>query len=359
MYNHLEIENIDQLAANTAALRESRFQTDLPQVFAELISTHAKESLKLHLLHTPRDAFGKEISDCMVIGFSINHQASNNHFLNNCNEAIINNGLILGWTDTYETRKAALKEKYPKQVFPIAYAWDAIWHRFLPKVPLLGAAHDWAFGDEKRLMSKVEMIGRLYAAGFELLEEKIIDGKQYFVAQKTSSAIRAESPTYAPLVKLKRIGIQGREFHIYKFRTMYPYSEYLQEMVFSQNNLQAGGKFKDDFRISKFGRFLRKIWLDELPMVWNLVRGDIKIVGVRPLSRHYFNLYTEELQAKRIQFRPGLLPPFYADLPKTLEEIMASEMKYLQAYEKSPIRTDIRYFFKILGNIVLKGARSA
>jgi lipopolysaccharide/colanic/teichoic acid biosynthesis glycosyltransferase len=294
-----------------------------------------------------------------VVGFSINHQANNNQLLNTCNAALVHGGIFLGWTETYQTRKAVLKNRYAKLIFPVAYAWDALWHRFLPKVPILGAAHDWAFGSEKRLMSKVEMIGRLYAAGFELLEEKIIEGKQYFVAQKTNQAVWAEAPTYAPLVKLKRVGIQGREFHIYKFRTMYPYSEYLQEMVFSQNNLQAGGKFKDDFRISKFGRLLRKIWLDELPMVWNLVRGDIKIVGVRPLSRHYFNLYTEELKAKRTLFRPGLLPPFYADLPTTLEEIMASEMKYLQAYEKSPIKTDIRYFFKILRNIVLRGARSA
>lgn len=359
MYSHSEIENIDQLAANTAALRESRFQTDLQQVFAELISKHAKESLKPHLLHTPSDPVGKEISDCLVVSFSINHLANNNQLLNTCNAALIHGGIFMGWTETYQTRKVALKKRYPKAVFPFAYSWDTLWHRFLPKIPILGTAHDWAFGDEKRLMSKVEMIGRLYAARFELLEEKITDGKQYFVAQKTGTATQTNSPTYAPLVKLQRIGLRGREFHIYKFRTMYPYSEYLQEMVFSQNNLQAGGKFKDDFRISKFGRFLRKIWLDELPMIWNLIRGDIKIVGVRPLSRHYFNLYSEELKAKRTQFRPGLLPPFYADLPNTLEEIMASEMKYLQAYEKSPIKTDMRYFFKILNNIVLRGARSA
>jgi lipopolysaccharide/colanic/teichoic acid biosynthesis glycosyltransferase len=103
---------------------------------------------------------------------------------------------------------------------------------------------------------------------------------------------------------------------------------------------------------------LRKVWLDEVPMIWNLLRGDIKLVGVRPLSRQYFNLYHAELKEKRIQFKPGLIPPYYADMPSTLEEIMESEMRYLSAYTHSPIATDFRYFFKILKNIVFKGARS-
>jgi hypothetical protein len=56
--------------------------------------------------------------------------------------------------------------------------------------------------------------------------------------------------------------------------------------------------------------------------------------------------------------KPGLIPPFYVDLPKTLEEIMASEMKYLRAYEKNPLRTDVKYFFLSLRNIFFRRARS-
>ena len=85
----------------------------------------------------------------------------------------------------------------------------------------------------------------------------------------------------------------------------------------------------------------------------------MKIIGVRPLSSHYFNLYSEELKQKRIKFKPGLIPPFYADMPKSLEEIMASEMKYLEAFEKHPYLTDIRYFFKAWTNILIKKARSS
>jgi lipopolysaccharide/colanic/teichoic acid biosynthesis glycosyltransferase len=93
-------------------------------------------------------------------------------------------------------------------------------------------------------------------------------------------------------------------------------------------------------------------------MLINLLRGDLKVVGVRPLSQHYFNLYSRELQEKRIKYKPGLVPPFYADLPKTLQEIMDSEMKYLEQYEQHPIITDIKYFFKAFYNIIFKRARS-
>jgi len=104
---------------------------------------------------------------------------------------------------------------------------------------------------------------------------------------------------------------------------------------------------------------MRKVWLDELPMLVNVLKGDMKIVGVRPLSKHYFELYTEELKQMRIKTKPGLIPPFYVDMPKTLEEIMESEMKYLIAYKKNPLFTDIKYFFGAFYNIAFKRARSA
>ena len=104
---------------------------------------------------------------------------------------------------------------------------------------------------------------------------------------------------------------------------------------------------------------MRKYWLDEWPMFINLLKGEIKLVGVRPLSRHYYSLYNEELQKERIKYRPGLLPPFYVDMPKTLEEIEASELKYLRSCrEKGVFRTDFVYFWRILWNIIVKRERS-
>ena len=141
-------------------------------------------------------------------------------------------------------------------------------------------------------------------------------------------------------------------------RTMYPYSEYLQDYIFKKYDLSEGGKFKNDFRMTSWGKFFRRYWIDELPMFINLFRGEMKLVGVRPLSRHYYELYPKDLQEMRIKVKPGLVPPYYADMPKTLEEIEESERNYLVAYEEKPIRTDITYFFKACVNILFKGARS-
>lgn len=110
--------------------------------------------------------------------------------------------------------------------------------------------------------------------------------------------------------------------------------------------------------MTSWGSFLRKYWLDELPMFINFFKGEMKLVGVRPLSLHYFNLYPEGLQMLRIRTKPGLIPPFYADLPKTMEEIQASEQRYLEQYNKHPIRTDLKYLGKVFINIAIRGARS-
>ena len=167
-----------------------------------------------------------------------------------------------------------------------------------------------------------------------------------------------KKPTYGPLIKIRRIGKNGKKINVYKFRTMHPYSEYIQEYVYKENKLQKGGKFKNDFRITTLGKFLRKTWIDELPMIYNLLKGDLKLIGVRPLSDHYFSLYPEEYKKFRMTFKPGLIPPFYKDLPKTLEEIIESERNYLNLYAKNPLRTDIKYFFAAMYKILFKRARS-
>ncbi|MEI6854081.1 MAG: hypothetical protein WCL06_14640, partial [Bacteroidota bacterium] len=77
-----------------------------------------------------------------------------------------------------------------------------------------------------------------------------------------------------------------------------------------------------------------------------------------PLSKHYFSLYPSDVQKIRIKYKPGLIPPCYVDLPKTFDEIVASESKYLEQYEKAPLWTDFKYFWKVFWNIFIKRARS-
>ena len=153
------------------------------------------------------------------------------------------------------------------------------------------------------------------------------------------------------------MGKGGKMIKVYKLRTMYPYAEYLQDYVHQKNSLENGGNLKMISALPVPEPFLRRLWLDELPMLVNLFRGDLKLVGVRPISQHYFDLYSKELQEKRIKYRPGLVPPYYADLPETLEEIQESEMRYLESYEKRPLRTQWRYFWKAFAqHCIQKGA---
>ena len=95
------------------------------------------------------------------------------------------------------------------------------------------------------------------------------------------------NPTYAPIISLNRIGKNGKIIKVYKLRTMHPFSEYLQEYVYNRNELQEGGKIKNDFRISPEGRIFRKFWIDEIPMLINIFKGEMKLVGVRPLSEAF------------------------------------------------------------------------
>ena len=139
---------------------------------------------------------------------------------------------------------------------------------------------------------------------------------------------------------------------------MHPYSEFVQAYLHETNGLDEGGKFKNDFRVSTGGKLIRKYWIDELPMLYNLLKGDIKLVGVRPISEHYLGLYPEPLRTTRNKHKPGLFPPFYADLPSNFQEILASEQKYMESYEKAPLKTDWSYFWRIIANIIIHKARS-
>lgn len=196
-------------------------------------------------------------------------------------------------------------------------------------------------------MHRVELMGRLVYCGFEIVEATD-DMVRAVKAREATDDERLER-SYGWVVKLRRVGKDGRLFNIYKLRTMYPYAEYLQKWMYETYNLDEKGKIANDFRITPMGRWLRRLWIDELPNLWNLLRGEMKVVGVRPLSEHYYSLYSPELQQARIKYKPGLLPPFYVDRPTTLEEIQASEMRYLEACDRDGVmRTDCRYFWRIV-----------
>jgi len=281
-----------------------------------------------------------------------------NKFFETVNRRLPKDGLFMGFAETKEQRKKRIMKKYPPIINGVFYSFDFILKRVFPKFILTKKIYFLLTRGQSRVLSRAEVLGRLYSCGFEELDEKDINGYYYFVMKKKSSPAYDLNPTYGPFVKLNRVGKNGKMIKVFKFRTMHPYAEYLQDYVFKKNHLAEGGKFKNDFRVTSLGRLMRKLWIDELPMFINLIKGEMKIVGVRPISKHYYNLYTEELKEKRILSKPGLIPPFYADIPKTLEEIQESELRYLEAHEKNPLLTDWVYFWKAIYNILFRRARS-
>ena len=267
-------------------------------------------------------------------------------------------GIFISSVETYSLRKRRILKKFPPGINYFIYAIDFFVKRAAPKLWGIKKLYFFITAGRNRVLSKAETLGRLYSCGFKLIDESFMNNMYFFVVEKVKEPAFDYNPTYGPLIRLRRVGKNGKIIKVYKMRTMHAYSEYLQSYIYKNNDLEDGGKFKDDFRVTTMGRVMRKFWLDELPMFINFFKGELKIVGVRPLSEHYLSLYREDLRNKRIKFKPGLVPPFYYDMPTTLEEIMDSEEKYLDSYAKHPFLTDWRYFWRAFYNIFFKKARS-
>lgn len=283
-----------------------------------------------------------------------------NTFLAKANAALPVGGILLVHATTAKTRRDRIMESCPTLINSLIAGCDYLWSRVIPKLSLTRSFYFLVTEGRNRNLPRVEILGRLCRAGFKIVNEEQIKDEYYVYAAKVGDPVTQVKPNYGPIIKLNRIGQNGKIIGVYKMRSMYAYSEYLQAYAYSCSGLQDGGKFKNDFRITPYGHFIRKCWIDELPMVANLITGSLKLVGVRPLSAHYFSLYTPEMQALRVTVKPGLIPPFYADAhqPVTLAEVQESERRYIESYTKNPFKTDLHYLWRAFVNIVFKHKRS-
>ncbi len=322
-------------------------QIDSPETL--IISTVSRLNIDTQLKHSFESIVNlKRINDIRYI----------NKFFESANKKLPIGGLFVDFVETKDLRKKRILRKYPPVLNYIAYTLDFILKRIFPKFALTQGITRLLTRGQNRVLTKAETFGRLYSCGFEVIAEKYVSNHLFFIARKTAKPHYPENPTYGPFVRLERIGYKGKLIIVYKLRTMHPYSEFIQEYVYTKHGTADGDKAINDFRVTSWGKFLRIFWFDELPMLFNLLKGDIKLFGVRPLSKSKYKMYPRKLQEKRILFKPGLVPPFYADLPKTFDEHMASESRYLDAYAKAPFRTDFKYFFKAIYNIIFRRARS-
>jgi lipopolysaccharide/colanic/teichoic acid biosynthesis glycosyltransferase len=232
-----------------------------------------------------------------------------------------------------------------------------IYYRAFSKIPIINKIHLLLSNGSNRVISKAEVWGRLFFNGFDIKKQNLFDGLSFLLVRKELTPSENPNPSFYPIITLDRIGLYGNIIKIHKVRSMYPYSEFLQKKLFEENSISSIGKFGNDFRITRLGKFYRKYWIDELPQIIDWFRGEIKLVGIRALSQHFFSLYSSEYQKFFIQVKPGIISPLFDENTDGFADIERIELKYLKSYLSHPVITDIKYFF-ITFKQIISGVRS-
>jgi lipopolysaccharide/colanic/teichoic acid biosynthesis glycosyltransferase len=202
------------------------------------------------------------------------------------------------------------------------------------------------------------LLGALVYYGFDLKEYKHHTDRAFISLCKKRQK-RHEPIQSGFFISILRMGLGGKVFKLYKIRTMYPFARYLHTFMIRTHGFDHSCKIDSDFRITPLGKYLRKFFLDELAQIINILKGEMTLIGVRPLCKETLALYPPDLQNLRLKFKPGLLPPFYADLPRNYEELFESERNYLYSKSNKPFKTDIKIVAKIIYNLFTLKKRQA
>ena len=152
----------------------------------------------------------------------------------------------------------------------------------------------------------------------------------------------------------KRIGKNGKEFNMYKFRSMYKNAEEMIENFNEEQKIewQENFKLENDPRITKVGKFLRKTSLDELPQIVNIIKGDLSIIGPRPIVDEELKKYGDNKE-KFLSITPGLTGYWQANgrSNTSYEERMQMELYYI---DNQSLLLDIKIFFKTIVSVIKK-----
>lgn len=152
----------------------------------------------------------------------------------------------------------------------------------------------------------------------------------------------------------KRVGKNGRFFKIYKFRSMYMDAEERKKELESQNEMKGFMfKMKDDPRITKVGKFIRKTSIDELPQFFNVLKGDMSLVGTRPPTVDEFKQY-EAHQKRRLSAKPGITGLWQVsgrNNIKDFEDVVKLDVQYIDNWS---IGLDIKILFKTIKVVFAK-----
>ena len=161
-------------------------------------------------------------------------------------------------------------------------------------------------------------------------------------------AIKIEDPKGSVFFSQKRCGKDNKLFPMYKFRSMVSNAEELLEELMEHNEMDGPVfKIKDDPRITSVGKFIRKTSIDELPQLFNILRGDMSIVGPRPAIPHEVAEYSD-YHKQRLLVKPGLTCIWQVSGRNSIgfEEWMDMDLEYI---EKRNLWMDINLIFKTVG----------
>lgn len=156
----------------------------------------------------------------------------------------------------------------------------------------------------------------------------------------------------------ERVGLNKRKFKIYKFRTMIPNAERIQEELVHLNEMQGPVfKIKNDPRVTPIGRVLRKTSIDELPQLFNVLKGDMSLVGPRAMSVRDYRLFNEDWQRRRFSVPPGITCLWQVNGRNLIpfEQWMELDMQYI---DKWSLWLDLKILARTIP-AVLRGSGAA
>ena len=155
-----------------------------------------------------------------------------------------------------------------------------------------------------------------------------------------------------------RIGINGRRFQMYKFRSMYADAEARKKELMEKNEMQGlMFKMENDPRITPIGNFIRKTSIDELPQFWNVLRGDMSIIGTRPPTVDEYEQY-KNYHMRRLSIKPGITGMWQvsgrSDI-QNFEEVVKLDLKYIDNWS---LLMDVKILFQTVWTVIFgRGAK--
>ena len=280
----------------------------------------------------------------------INNELIKNNVINEISEKLTNKSMYIGC--------AELEKHYRHKHFKnqISFIFHLISYRIIPKLKILNFLLK-IFKINYLILSKAEIIGRLYYSGFEVVDYIEKNNKFFFCAEKKYKISKIK-PSKHIIYSMPRIGRYGKIIYLFKFRTMYSYSEFIYEFIQNQNGTNIYGKIKNDYRITNYGKIMRKYWIDEIPQLYNFLKGEINLVGPRAVSKNYYNNLPKDIKKNRLKVKPGFIPPSICfNLHYSEKSMLEAERLFYEYKKNNPITCTINLLFFAFYNAIFKKIR--